>query len=69
MSIITTHIDGEELKVLKGFKLSENEVIISDADQLGDLEPIRVVIEPSLIKYWIEERGLLKEVGVEGTIW
>ena len=69
MSVITTHIDGEELKVLKGFKLSDGEVLISDADKMGDLEEVRVVIEPSLLKYWIEEYGLLEELGIEGTIW
>lgn len=69
MSVITTHIDGEELKVLKGFKLSDGEVLISDADKMGDLEEVRVVIEPSLLKYWIEECGLLEELGIEGTIW
>ena len=69
MSVITTHIDGEELKVLKGFKLSDGEVLISDADKMGDLEEVRVVIESSLLKYWIEECGLLEELGIEGTIW
>lgn len=69
MSVITTHIDGEELKVLKGFKLSDGEVLISDSDKMGDLEEVRVVIEPSLLKYWIEECGLLEELGIEGTIW
>lgn len=69
MSAITTHIDGEELKVLKGFKLNDGEVLISDSDKMGDLEEVRVVIEPSLLKYWIEECGLLEELGIEGTIW
>ena len=69
MSVITTHIDGEELKVLKGFKLSDGEVLISDADKMGDLEEVRVVIESSLLKYWIEECGLLEELGIDGTIW
>lgn len=69
MSNITTHLDGEKLKVLKGFKLSNNEVLISDCDKFGDCEEIRVVIEPSLIKFWIEEEDLLKELDIDATIW
>lgn len=69
MSKITTHIDGEELKVANGFVLNDGEILLSDADQLGDLKKVRVVIEPSLLRYWIEECDLLGQLGIEGTIW
>ena len=69
MSIITTSIDGEKLKVVNGFVLNEGEVLVSDADTIGDLKKVRVVIEPSLLKFWIEECGLLEELGIDGTIW
>lgn len=69
MSAITTHIDGEKLKVLNGFIINDGEVLVSDASRLGDFEKVRVVIEPSLLKYWIEECDLLGELGIDGTIW
>lgn len=69
MSKITTHIDGEELKVLHGFIMNEGEVLITDADKLGDFEKVRVVIEPSYIKYLVEECDLLEECGIDATIW
>lgn len=65
MSIITTKINGEKLKVLKGFKTNECEILISDSDSIGELEEVRVVIEPSLIRYWLEECDLADEVGVD----
>ena len=69
MSTITTHIDGEKVKVLKGFKINDKEVLISDSDRIGDCEEIRVIIEPSLMKFWIEACDLLKELGIDATVW
>ena len=69
MSTITTHINGEKVKVLNGFVMNEGEILATDACQLGDLKKVRVIIEPSLLKYWIEECGLLEELGVDDTIW
>jgi len=69
MSNIITHIDGEKLKVLKGFQTNDGEILISDAVSFGDCKEVRVVIEPSLIKHWLEECNLMEEVGVVGTIW
>lgn len=66
---ITLSIDGEKVKVFKGFKLSTGEILISDADKLGDCEEVRVIIEPSLIKYWVEECNLLEECGIDATVW
>ena len=66
MSTITTSLNGEELMVWKGFKINENEVIIMDEDsKLGDFEEFRVLIEPSLLKFWIEECGLLDELDID----
>ena len=48
---ITISIDGEKVKVFKGFKLPTNEILISDSDKIEDFEEVRVIIEPSLIKY------------------
>ena len=62
-------LDGEKLKVLKGFKTDNNEVLISDCDKFGDYPEVRVVIEPSLIKYWITDCGLLEELGIDATVW
>lgn len=69
MSKITTHIDGEELKVLNGFIMNEGEIFVTDADKLGELKKVRVVIEPSFIKYLVEECDLLEECGINATIW
>ena len=66
MSTRTTSLNGEELMVWKGFKINENEVIIMDEDsKLGDFEEFRVLIEPSLLKFWIEECGLLDELDID----
>ena len=66
MSTITTSLNGEELMVWKGFKINENEVIIMDEDsKLGDFEEFRVLIEPSLLRFWIEECGLLDGLGID----
>ena len=66
---ITLSIDGEKVKAFKGFKLSTGEILISDADKIGDCEEVRVIIEPSLIKYWVEELNLLEECGIDATVW
>ena len=66
MSTITTHLNGEELIAWKGFKTNENEVIIMDEDaKFGNFEEFRVVIEPSLLKFWIEECGLLDKLDID----
>lgn len=66
MSKITTHFNGEELIAWNGFKTNENEVIImEEGTKLGGLEEFRVVIEPSLLKYWIEECGLLDTLDID----
>lgn len=69
MSKITTHIDGEKLKVLNGFILNEGEVLATDSPKFGDCEKVRVVIEPSLLRYWITECNLLEELGLNVTVW
>ena len=66
---ITLSIDGEKVKVFKGFKLPTNEILISDSDKIEDFEEVRVIIEPSLIKYWVEECNLLEEYGIDATVW
>lgn len=66
---ITLSIDGEKVKAFKGFKLSTGEILISDADKIGDCEEVRVIMEPSLIKYWVEEFNLLEECGIDATVW
>ena len=66
MSKITTHLNGEELIVWKGFKTNENEVIIMDEyTKLGNFKEFRVVIEPSLLKFWIAECGLLDKLDID----
>jgi predicted Ser/Thr protein kinase len=75
MSLVS--IDGEKLKKLKGFKIG-NEILISDSDSMTTTdangnqvkaEEVAVLIEPSLIKYWITDCGLLDELGVNATLW
>ena len=66
MSTITTHFNGEELIVWNGFKINESEVIImEEGTKLGGLEEFRVVIEPSLLKYWIEECDLFDKLNID----
>lgn len=47
-------IGGEELIELSGF-LIDGEVLLSDSDKIGDYQKIKVKIEPSMIKFWVEE--------------
>lgn len=61
-------ICGEKVKELKGYKMEEGSILISDGEIL-DKEKVRVIIEPSLIKYWIEECGLLNELNIDVTLW
>ena len=73
-----TKLNEEKLKVLTGFKLGDD-ILISDSDHMynfdeetgerKEVEKVRVIIEPSLLKFWIEECGLLEELGINGTIW
>lgn len=61
-------IDGEKVKELKGYKMEEGSILISDGVLVGK-EEVRVIIEPSLIKFWIEECGLLDELNINATLW
>lgn len=45
---------GEELVELRGF-LIDGEVLLSDSDKIGDHQKIKVKVEPSMIKFWVEE--------------
>lgn len=70
-------IDDNKVKKLKGFKIG-NEIVISDCDSMNlvnddgsktKIEPVTVVLEHGLLKWWIEECGLLEELGVDATVW
>ena len=64
----------EENKTFKGF-LINGKVYVSDSDsmrmedpktgEMKEVEQIEVVIEKDLIKFWIEECGLLEELGFD----
>lgn len=70
-------LDGKKVKELTGFKLG-NDILISDSDQMWTIneetgerkeaEKVRVIIEPSLLRFWIKECNLLEELGIERTI-
>ena len=62
-----TSIDGEKVKVLKGYKMKDGEILVTDSTIIGE-EETNVIIEPSYIKFLIEERGLLEELGINATI-
>lgn len=47
-------VEGETLIELNGF-LINGEVLLSDSDKIGDYQKIKVKVEPSLIKFWIED--------------
>ena len=59
--------------------LINGSVLVSDSDsmrmanpktgELEELEKINVMFDEGLLKYWIEECGLLDELGINATIW
>ena len=63
-------IDGEKLMTLKGYKMEDGEILIVDKDTtLPDKEEVVIKIEPSLLKFWIHDRGLLDDLGLDVAIW
>ena len=61
-------INGEKVKVFKGYKMDSEEILVTDSTLLGK-EEVVVIIEPSYLRFLIEERGLLEELGIHATIW
>lgn len=68
----------ENSKVYKGF-LIDGVIYVSDSDsmrikdvetgKMKEVEQIPVVIEKDLMKFWIEECGLLDELGIDASLW
>lgn len=48
-------IDGEKTIELNGFKMDNGEILISDSMSIGDCEKVILHIEPSMIKFLIED--------------
>ena len=61
-------INGEKVKVFKGYKMDSEEILVTDSTLLGK-EEVVVIIEPSYLRFLFEERGLLEELGINATIW
>ena len=52
---IMFEIEGEKTIELDGFMLDENNALISDSCQIGDLRKVKIHLEPSMLKFLIEE--------------
>ena len=48
--------------------MDSEEILVTDSTLLGK-EEVVVIIEPSYLRFLIEERGLLEELGIDATIW
>jgi hypothetical protein len=48
------YMGSEQLIELSGF-LIDGEVLLSDSNMIGDFKKVKVKVEPSMIKFWLED--------------
>lgn len=62
-------IDGETTIELDGFVMDNGEILVSDADKMGDWEKTKIHITPSMARFLIEQNESSIEKMLDVTIW